>query len=69
MLNLNTDILARLPILLPPVEEQELIADAIDAIDGRFEQERACAARLGKVKESLSAALLSGDLRVLPGDR
>jgi type I restriction enzyme S subunit len=40
MPNLNTGILAGVPVVLPPLEEQRAIADTLDALDDKIESNR-----------------------------
>ncbi|MFO0696855.1 MAG: restriction endonuclease subunit S [Polyangiales bacterium] len=64
MKNISQDKIRQLPVALAPIEEQRAICDAIAAAG---ECVRAADRELGSlrlVKSSLSAALLSGDLRV-----
>ena len=66
MLNLNSSILGRLPVALPPEDERTRISSVLDA---SFEQMRALKRELGgfqTVKRSLMSALLTGELRVTP---
>ncbi|MBK8262671.1 MAG: restriction endonuclease subunit S [Nannocystis sp.] len=55
-----------LQILLPPVEEQQEIVDVVDSTDARLAAEAGTLTELRRLKAALSAALLSGDLRVTP---
>jgi type I restriction enzyme S subunit len=57
-----------LQILLPPLEEQREIATVADQLDARMAQEVGTVAALRATKGALSAALLSGDLRVTPDE-
>ena len=64
MLNLNTSILADLPVILPPKNEQSVIGDAISSLDDRV---RCCQEKLGalqSVKKALMQDLLTGKVRV-----
>ena len=66
MLNLSNTILARLPIALPPLWDQEQIASAMSACDMKL---RAYAKRLYSVEalfQSLLHNLMSGDVRLPP---
>ena len=59
-------IFEQLEILLPPVEEQEEIANIVERLESRVETERKVNARLGNLKSALMSVLLSGELRVTP---
>ena len=64
MLNLNTSILADLPVILPPKGEQSVIGDAISSLDDRV---RCCQEKLGTLKSAKKALmqdLLTGKVRV-----
>ena len=66
MLNLNSSILGRLPVALPPEDERARIGGVLDA---SFEQMQALKRELGgfqAVKRSLMTVLLTGELRVTP---
>lgn len=68
MLNLNASILASLPLVLPPVAEQEEIASQINSIVTRIRIEMHVLAALNELKAGLAPMLLSGDIRTVPGD-
>jgi type I restriction enzyme S subunit len=51
-------------IALPGIREQELIGDALTALDDRRLQEQAVLGFLTRTKQSLAGELLSGNLRV-----
>ena len=59
-------IFEQLEILLPPVEEQEEIANIVERLESRVETERKVNARLGNLKSALMSVLLTGELRVTP---
>ncbi len=64
MLNLNTSILAELPIILPPEKEQKIIGDAISALDSRISSNRRKLASVENTKKALMQDLLTGKVRV-----
>lgn len=64
MLNLNTIILSKLPILLPPLKEQRKIAAILSSIDDAIQTTQAVIDQLGVVKKALLADLLT---RGIPG--
>ena len=64
MLNLNTSILASLPLLLPPPGEQRKIAAILSAVDDAIESTQAVIVQLQVVKKAIMAELLA---RGLPG--
>lgn len=68
MLNLNTDILARTPVLLPPIAEQRQIADLLAS---SVRARAATVDELGQLrllKSALLSTLLSGELRVISAE-
>lgn len=68
MLNLNTDILARTPVLLPPVAEQRRIADLLSSMVQAREATVKELGQLQVLKSALLSVLLSGGLRVTPDE-
>ncbi|WP_437765389.1 restriction endonuclease subunit S [Sorangium sp. So ce281] len=64
MLNLNTGILAKLPLLLPPLGEQRKIAAILCSVDGAIEATQTVIDQLQVVKKAMMAELLT---RGLPG--
>ena len=64
MLNLNTEILGRLPVRLPPLGEQRKIAAILSAVDDAIEATKAVIDQLQVVKKAMMAELLT---RGLPG--
>lgn len=64
MLNLNTEILGRLPIVLPPLPEQRKIAAILSSVDEAIEKSSAVIDQLEVVKKALMQNLLT---RGLPG--
>jgi len=64
MLNLNTSILGRLPLRLPPLGEQRKIAAILSSVDHAIEATRAVIDQLQVAKKAMMAELLT---RGLPG--
>ena len=64
MANLNTQILSRLPIPLPPLDEQREIARMLQAVDTRIAAEQARRAALEELFKSLLHELMSGRIRL-----
>lgn len=64
MLNLNTSILADLPIILPPESEQKNIGGAIRALGSQINSGEKKVASLIKYKKALMQDLLTGQIRV-----
>ena len=64
MLNLNTGILSELPIIVPPMKEQEKIADSLGSINHMTEQISNQIALAQKLRIAISTDLLSGRKRV-----
>ena len=62
--NLNTGLVGSLPIAPPSIDEQELIADAIDNAYDAVDAEVAEAAKLRLQKQGLMRDLLTGKVRV-----
>jgi len=65
MLNLNTAILAQLPVVIPPLDEQRIIAATMASIDEVLIANEAKLQQLGHTKKSLMQDLLTG--KVLTG--
>ena len=53
---------------LPPLDEQQAIAAALDGVDGNIERAREERARLQSLQASAADALLTGCVRVAGGD-
>ncbi len=66
MLNLNTSILGRLPVALPPQDERSRISNALEAMAEQIQALKSEAESLDEVKQSLMSVLLTGGLRVNP---
>ena len=62
--NINAAEYASLRIPLPPLEEQQAIAAALDGVDGAIERAREERARLHSLQTSAADALLTGRVRV-----
>lgn len=69
MLNLNSTIISNIPILIPPISEQQQIADYLDkkcsAIDKSIEQKQAIIEKLKEYKKSLIYEVVTGKKEVL----
>ena len=63
MLNLNTSILADLPVVIPPINEQRIIADAMRSLDNALLAKQAKIMHLTHIKKSLIQDLLTGKVR------
>ena len=64
MKNISQEALRGLLVPLPPVEEQEAIVAAIEAVGDRIAKERAVAAERRRIKAALTDELLTGTIRV-----
>lgn len=64
MLNLNTSILGELPVVLPSIHEQELIANSIESIDRRLGILSNKLTKIQDTKKALMQDLLTGKVRV-----
>ena len=64
--NLNTTIVRRSLIPLPPVDEQDAIARILWAADDRIAANKRFREGLERIRESLMSVLLTGELRVTP---
>ena len=53
MPNLNTDILSKIPLNLPPIGEQRIIADLLSSLDDKIELNRRMAATLEEMARAL----------------
>jgi type I restriction enzyme S subunit len=53
-----------IPLPLPPIQEQQKIAEILSAVDKKLEIERKEKARLEKIKQGLMDLLLTGKIRV-----
>lgn len=62
-------ILRKLRLLLPPLPEQELIADVLNVHDTRIRTEEAYRDKLKLQKQGLMHDLLTGKLRVKDADK
>jgi type I restriction enzyme S subunit len=59
-------VFRELQILLPSLDEQKRIAEVIDVLEARIASEQNYRDQLRVLKRALSAALLSGEIRVTP---
>ena len=64
MLNLNTSILAELPVVLPPKGEQSVIGDAVLSLDNTINNCQEKLKMLSLLKKALMQDLLTGKVRV-----
>lgn len=64
MTTINQSDLGRLPVALPPLNEQTRIAEIVYTIEKKLKLERKQKARLKRVKRGLMDLLLSGKVRV-----
>ena len=62
--NINQNALSNLNVPLPPLPEQQKIAEILSTIDGKLEQERRRKEKLERVKKGLMNELLTGRKRV-----
>jgi type I restriction enzyme S subunit len=61
---LNTQLIKEIKVLLPPLEEQQKIAQVLSTVDKKLEIERNEKAKLERIKEGLMELLLTGKIRV-----
>lgn len=61
---LNMEMVKNLPLVIPPLEEQQKIADIIFIVDKKLELERNEKARLERIKQGMMDLLLKGKVRV-----
>lgn len=59
MLNLNTSIIAKIPILLPPLDEQRRIAEILSSVDDAVAATRAVIEQTRMIKQSVLERLLT----------
>jgi type I restriction enzyme, S subunit len=64
--SINSTQLKQFPVPLPPSEEQEAIVNAVAAVENRLFIEADTLVAMSKLKMCLSAALLTGEIRVTP---
>ena len=64
MVKITGGILRSFPLALPPLDEQQAIADALGRVDGTIERAREERARLHSLQASAADALLTGRVRV-----
>jgi len=62
--SINQTELGRTPIPLPPLSEQEKIAEILSTVDEKIEIERKRREKLERIKKSLMDLLLTGKIRV-----
>jgi type I restriction enzyme S subunit len=61
---LNTQLLKEIKILLPPLKEQQKIAQILSTLDKKLEIERNEKAKLERIKQGLMDMLLTGKIRI-----
>lgn len=66
--SINSTQLKSLPVPIPSLDEQQGITEAIHAVERRMETERHLAEGVRSVKNALMSALLTGQIRVTPGE-
>jgi type I restriction enzyme, S subunit len=64
--NLSAALLSEMELQLPPLWEQNLIADRLDSMDARLASENGAVAKLRLLKQGLMEDLLTGRVRVTP---
>jgi len=62
--SINTDILSKLPIILPSLPEQHRIAEILSQIDETIKKEQKYKEKLERIKHGLMEDLLTGKVRV-----
>lgn len=62
--NLNTGIIDSIPVPLPPLEQQQEIANLLKEIDNKLALHREKRLVLERLRDAMAPLLLSGDLRV-----
>jgi type I restriction enzyme S subunit len=62
--HLNSSQVEETPIPLPPLQEQQRIAEILSTVDGRLESLRNRKEKLGRIKKGLMNDLLTGKVRV-----
>ena len=67
--SINSTQLKALPVPIPPLDEQQSIVEAVGAVTGRIEKERAVVAERRRLKAALAAALLTGKIASSSGTR
>ena len=67
--SINQQDVRAVPIPLPHLEEQELIAAGVNSVDERLSLELFALQGMKAVKSALMTALLTGELRVTPDEQ
>jgi type I restriction enzyme S subunit len=62
--NLNSTLVRRTQVLVPPLEEQKKIASILSSLDAKIEKEEEYKAELEQLKKGLMQKLLTGEVRV-----
>jgi type I restriction enzyme S subunit len=68
MLNLNTDILGDLPVVLPSEPEQQAITRALCAVEASLSENRTQMRAAEALKSALMSVLITGEVRVKPDE-
>ena len=66
--SMNSTQLKNLPLPVPRLDEQDGIADRLEAIDSRLSCEEECLNGLNRLKSALMSVLLTGEVRVISDD-
>jgi type I restriction enzyme S subunit len=66
MVKVNREILARLPVPIPPLDEQTEISELFLALDHQRAANVDCTQALTTIKQALMSVLLTGEIRVTP---
>ncbi len=66
--HLNLTIFRAMPAIVPPLPEQQRIADIVDAVDAAIASSRREHAAQKTVKTALGSVLLAGELRATPSE-
>lgn len=66
-LEISSEGVRNLPVLLPPSREQQAIADVLDSVDTRLEEALAEREALASLRASVIEGLLTGSVRVTDG--
>ena len=65
---MNSTQLKNLPLPVSRLDEQDGIADRLEAIDSRLSCEEECLNGLNRLKSALMSVLLTGEVRVISDD-
>ena len=67
--NINAAEYSSLPVALPPLEEQRVIADALERVDAAITRTHISTDVLGSLKVAAADVLLSGRVRTMLGSK